>query len=118
MKTLFYSGDLRSAERVLVDVVGEPALLMAGDFRHSKYQYYYANILFKKGKFKEALKEISQQLGISKDKTGWEISVRVLAILCNMELERLTRLRCWWRTCASTWSVIKRKATRSLSAMP
>jgi hypothetical protein len=88
LKTLFYTGDMRAAERVLVDVVGEPGIHMAGEFRQSKYQYYLANILFAKGKYKEALRVISQHMEISKDKTGWEISVRVLAILCNMELER------------------------------
>ena len=32
---------------------------------------------------------ISRQLDISKDKTGWEISLRIFAIMCNIELLRL-----------------------------
>jgi tetratricopeptide (TPR) repeat protein len=59
-----------------------------GNFRVDKYNYYHTCLLFKEGRHKEALRELSTHHDISRDKTGWEISLRVLAIMSNIELQR------------------------------
>jgi hypothetical protein len=88
LKTLFYMDDMKGAGRALNELVENSALTNTGDFRFSKYQFYSANILFSQAKYKEALKDLSQHLDISKDKSGWEVAVRVLAIMCDVELQR------------------------------
>lgn len=58
-----------------------------GAFRHAKYQYFKAALLFKKGDFTGCQRIISQNLEISSDKGGWDIATRFLMIQCNIELE-------------------------------
>ncbi|HEY6160839.1 MAG TPA: hypothetical protein VI112_06435 [Bacteroidia bacterium] len=88
LKAWFYWGKYNEAEKAL-KVLRENTNMSIGDFRISKYSFYHACILFKQQKYKEALKEVSQHLELSKDKAGWDIALRVLAILCNIELQRL-----------------------------
>ncbi|HET7817704.1 MAG TPA: hypothetical protein VFL70_00200, partial [Bacteroidia bacterium] len=59
-----------------------------GAFRHAKYNFLFANALFKGGRYKEVITLLSQGLEISKDKAGWEIGIRVLGIMACLELER------------------------------
>jgi tetratricopeptide (TPR) repeat protein len=89
LRTYFYSNTTALAEKILKEISEHPSASNLGDFRASKYPYYLANIHFKKGRYKEALKEINQQLEIAQDKTGWGIHQRVLGIMCNIELGRL-----------------------------
>jgi tetratricopeptide (TPR) repeat protein len=88
MKACFYCNSIALAEKALNEIMNSPGVALLGDFRSSKYPYYQSHILFKKGKYKEALKEITQQLEIAQDKSGWGIHQRVLAIMCNVELQR------------------------------
>ena len=57
-----------------------------GEFRHAKYNFLLANALFKLRRFTEALNILSQELEISKDKTGWEIGLRTLKIMTLVEM--------------------------------
>lgn len=60
-----------------------------GESRFSKYNYLLANALFKQAKYKEASQLLSQERGLSKDKTGWEIGARVLTIMTHVETLKL-----------------------------
>jgi hypothetical protein len=59
-----------------------------GEFRWAKYNYLLACALFKLGRFTETLNLLSQNLEISKDKTGWEIGLRTLKIMALVELNK------------------------------
>ncbi len=84
---LIYSRSYKRASELLKDMLKSDNC-QAGSFRYAKYRFCLANILFMEGKFKEALRILSENLDLSSDKTGWDISVRVLAIICNIELEK------------------------------
>ncbi|MEW6470363.1 MAG: hypothetical protein AB1458_15720 [Bacteroidota bacterium] len=83
----FLANDIPKAEETAATLLKSP-VQSQGDFRMAKYRYYYANVLFRKGDHKGALKELSRRFEISRDKAGWEVGVRVLTILCNIELQR------------------------------
>ncbi len=57
-----------------------------GEFRHDRIIYYAACVDFALGKYNEALKKCTQSLEIRKDKAGWEIALRTLTIMCQIEL--------------------------------
>jgi tetratricopeptide (TPR) repeat protein len=61
-----------------------------GEFRFSKYNYLLANALFKLKRFEEARQLLSQTRAISKDKAGWEIGARVLGIMTQVEMLKLS----------------------------
>ncbi|MBL7883086.1 MAG: tetratricopeptide repeat protein [Bacteroidia bacterium] len=61
----------------------------SGEFRKSKYIYYQACILFEQKNYKCALALLSQSLEIEKDKTRWNISVRILHIMLFIELNMI-----------------------------
>jgi tetratricopeptide (TPR) repeat protein len=61
----------------------------AGEFRISKYIFYQAYVFFALGKFKEALNLLNESLEIEKDKSRWNISVRILHIQLFVELNKI-----------------------------
>ena len=87
-KALFYWNKFEETGKALARLKGEIDMSI-GDFRISKYSFYHACILFKQGNYKDALREVSQHLELSKDKAGWDIALRVLGIMCNLEMERM-----------------------------
>lgn len=84
---LFYSGKLDEAEKICKQLLKAPELTH-GSFRLAQYKFYYAAVLFSQKNYKGALKQLAQQLEISTDKTGWEVSLRLLNIMCCVELDR------------------------------
>ena len=58
------------------------------DFRIAKLYFYQACIHFKKCKYKECLQIINKAIPLNKDKTGYDIAIRVLRIQCLVELDR------------------------------
>jgi tetratricopeptide (TPR) repeat protein len=85
---LFYGNQLEDASKVLEALLSVTAS-QQGDFRVAKFRFYYANVLFKQGNFKGALRELLQNAELSKDKIGWEIAIRVLTIMTYIELDGL-----------------------------
>jgi tetratricopeptide (TPR) repeat protein len=59
-----------------------------GDFRYAKYLFYQANVYFMQAKFKEALAVLNFKLELSKDRQGWDLSIRLLKIQALIELDR------------------------------
>lgn len=82
------AGELKKAEAVSKELL-KSSRFSQGDFRLAKYRFYNAALQFKKENFKGALKELNQKLEISKDKTGWDISIHLLIIMTNIELGRI-----------------------------
>ncbi len=60
-----------------------------GEFRKSKFIFYHAYVLFADKKYKEALQVLNKSLEIEKDKTRWNLSVRILNIMAFIQLEKL-----------------------------
>lgn len=85
---LLYGNNLKEAEQVSAELLRTTTAGAQGDFRLAKYEFYRANSLFKKKEFKEAMKILGRKHELSKDKIGWEIAIRVLTIMTQVELER------------------------------
>ncbi len=83
----FYPNDIIGAEACLADLtrMSRPE---KGEFRNSKYEFFQACVYFKKGEFSEANRILTSHQDVSKDKEGWDIAIRVLRIMCNIELGR------------------------------
>ncbi|MDF2437996.1 MAG: hypothetical protein K0Q95_2372 [Bacteroidota bacterium] len=67
----------------------EHKLSDSGTFNHAKYIYYNAVLLFQRKEFKKSLTVLAKSLEIEKDKTRWNISVRVLSIMLFIELRKV-----------------------------
>nr|MBA3706208.1 hypothetical protein [Bacteroidota bacterium] len=75
---------LRCLEKLL-----NHSLIDTGEFRKSKYIYYQSCVLFISKKYKEALSLLKMSMEIEKDKTRWNISLRILNIMLFIELEKI-----------------------------
>ncbi len=82
---LFYDGKYEEAEKVSGELM-QSAAAEVGEFRHSKYCYMRAAALFRLGNCQAALNQFSGRMEISKDKAGWELGIRILSLMCNIEL--------------------------------
>jgi len=85
---LFYAGKYNEAEAVAQSML-RISRNELGEWRYAQFTYLHACVLFKLGKFKEVFNLLSQQLEISKDKSGWELSLRALRIMALIETEQL-----------------------------
>lgn len=85
---LFYEGRYNEAEAVAQSMLSISRNEL-GEWRYAQFTYLHACVLFKLHKFDEAFNILSQQLEISKDKSGWELSLRVLRIMVLIETEQL-----------------------------
>ncbi|MFL5763810.1 MAG: tetratricopeptide repeat protein [Bacteroidia bacterium] len=84
----FYGKDYQTAKKCLDLLLNQPTE-DAGEFRKSKYIFYNAWISFAKREYKEALALLNTSLEIEKDKSRWNISVRILHILLFIELNKI-----------------------------
>jgi hypothetical protein len=81
----FYGGWLDLARESLCDMLSI-SKNEQGDFRHSKYNFFMACIHFRQHNFTEANRILNNYQDISMDQSGWDISVRILRIMCSIEL--------------------------------
>jgi hypothetical protein len=82
---LFYEGAIEKAHKIATMLLETPSLEQ-GDFRHDKYRFFIACTYFQKGYYKRALGILDHYQEIGKDKTGWNISARLLRIMCHIEV--------------------------------
>jgi hypothetical protein len=83
----FYDEDLERSKS-LSQILLKSAKNEMGDFRYAKYLFYQANVLCMQKKFKEANRVLNYKLQLSKDKQGWDLSIRILKIRILVELDR------------------------------
>jgi tetratricopeptide (TPR) repeat protein len=83
----FYDEDLERSN-VLCQILLKSAKNEMGDFRYAKYLFYQANVLCMQKKYKEANKVLNYRLQLSKDKQGWDLSMRILKIQVLVEMDR------------------------------
>jgi len=60
-----------------------------GEFRYAKYLFYQANVLFMNQNYKEVLQVLNRKMELTKDKIGWNFSIRVLTIQTLIALGRM-----------------------------
>lgn len=83
----FYSGNYSRASHYVSQLISQPKS-NAGQFRSSIYIYFKACLLFAQGQYKEAQVLLREPLEIEKDKTRWNISLRILNIMIFVELNK------------------------------
>jgi hypothetical protein len=84
----FYQDDLNGSQRLSQELLRSVKKEM-GDFLFAKYLFYQSNVLYMQQKFKETLRLLNYKLQLSKDKQGWDVSIRILKIQTLIELGRL-----------------------------
>jgi hypothetical protein len=84
----FYQSDLTNSQK-LNQLLLRSVKKETGDFRFAKYLFYQANVLFALAKHKEAHRLLNFKLQLSKDKQGWDLSIRILKIQTLVEMGRL-----------------------------
>lgn len=84
----FYGNNYKEAIKCTEEML-QHSLSDTGGYRKSKFIYYQACVLFATNQFKEALQLLNKSLEIEKDKTGWNIALRILNILVFIELNKI-----------------------------
>lgn len=85
--SVFFCGDFVRAEKIVAELQSDKSHSL-NDFRIAKPYFYQACIHFKKDEYKQALQIINKAIPLNKDKTGYDIAIRVLKIKCLVELTR------------------------------
>jgi tetratricopeptide (TPR) repeat protein len=85
---LFYSGNYSKAHKLARHLV-DGSQSQVGDFRHDKYRFYLSCTLFKENKYNQALTILHSYQEIARDKAGWEMAIRLLRIMCYIEIGNL-----------------------------
>lgn len=86
---LFYAGNYSEAAALTQEMLHSASRKESGEWRIAQFTYLHACVLFKLNKFHEAFILLNQPLEISKDKSGWQISIRVLRIITLIETEQI-----------------------------
>ncbi len=81
----YYQGDLATAEVVLKELM-QLKSMRANKFMQSKWAYFNANLCFSAGKYDEALALLQQQTELFSDKSGWRIGIKILEMMCIVEM--------------------------------
>ncbi len=84
----FYGKNYKQAIKCSEEML-QHSLVDTGGYRKSKFIYYEACVLFATKHHKEALQLLNKSLEIEKDKTGWNIALRILTILVFIELNKI-----------------------------
>lgn len=84
----FYGNNYQKAKKCTEEMF-EHSLADTGQFRKSKFVYYQACIHFANSEYRETLNLLNKSLDIEKDKTRWNISLRILNIMNYIELLKL-----------------------------
>ncbi|HSH65830.1 MAG TPA: hypothetical protein VLB84_08535 [Bacteroidia bacterium] len=86
---LFYGGNYCNAIQCIEEIQTH-LVADIGKYRKSKFIYFQAYAFFASNQFKDALQLLNKTLEIEKDKTGWNISVKILIILVFIKLNKLS----------------------------
>ncbi len=85
---LFYNKDFEKALNTTNYMLSHE-LTDAGKFRADKFLFYKSCIFFSQEKIKEASELIRNSLEIEKDKTGWNVQLRLLSIMILIEQSKM-----------------------------
>jgi tetratricopeptide (TPR) repeat protein len=80
----FYAGKYEEALQVIENML-RFEVINKGEFRHDKFKFLRACVLFKLNRKKEAISICNQVLEITKDKARWDLGIRYLKLMCLFE---------------------------------
>lgn len=81
----FYSGRYEEAAET-IDTVLHFKVMQKNTFLQSRWAYYKANLLFRKGEFEDALGILQQESALLADKSGWRLGYKILEMMCIIEI--------------------------------
>ncbi len=84
----FYLGELNAAEKITKEIINN-GVNVNTPFQISKRSFLLANILFLKKQHKEAHRILQDTKEIERDKEGWNLGIRILSIINQLEGEKL-----------------------------
>lgn len=87
VEAYYYLGSFNELEKMILKL-SEESFYQQFDYRRTKLRYYLGMVYFLKGEFKKAKFEFNDTREIEKDKEGWNIWIRIMRILCDVEMER------------------------------
>jgi tetratricopeptide (TPR) repeat protein len=82
---LYYNGDYSGALKRIDELMDAE---MGGEFRAGKRQYQKACVLFMLGRYDQVQKELTILNPIEEDHEGWNLALRTLFIMNDVELEK------------------------------
>jgi len=82
----FYKGEISDA-RYIVNDLYDKTNVEESKFQQSRYSYYKAACAFINGTFREVSQLLGETREVEKDKEGWNIAVRILSILNQIETQ-------------------------------
>ncbi len=80
----FYWGKYEEALKIIENMLLFE-VINKGEFRHDKFKFLRACVLFKLKRIKEAISICNQVLEITKDKGRWDLGIRYLKLMCLLE---------------------------------
>lgn len=84
----FYHGKYDKANACMQDLLNHK-LIDTGNFSSAKYIYYHSALLFAQKKFKQSYSILNKSLEIEKEKSAWNISLKIINIMLCIELNRI-----------------------------
>lgn len=84
----YYKGDVDKAFQFIQGLTSSSNTDTISSFIHSKRFYYLSNIMFVKNNYIESKRILTLCRPLEKDKDGWNIGIRLLYVLNNIELEK------------------------------
>jgi hypothetical protein len=84
----FYLSDLTGSQRLSHELL-RSVKKEVGDFFFAKYLFYQASVYFALGRYKDTLRQLNFKMQLSKDKQGWDMSIRILKIQTTVEMSNL-----------------------------
>ncbi len=88
---LFYNQDFEKA-LVATNFMIAHELSDSGKFRRDKFIFYKACVYFSQNKIKESSELIRSSLEIEKDKSGWNVQLRLLSIMIFIEQDKIDEI--------------------------
>jgi len=83
--SFFYRG-LYDEAIVLLDEMKKNRNITRNHMLRSKWNFYDAQLHFRMGKYAESLSILQQQTDLFSDKSGWRIGIKILEMMCIVEL--------------------------------
>jgi tetratricopeptide (TPR) repeat protein len=81
----YYQGHLDTANQILKELL-QIKSMRNNKFMQSKWGFFQANLCFSEGKYDEALALLQQQTELFSDKSGWRLGIKILEMMCIVEM--------------------------------
>ncbi|MFN8165250.1 MAG: hypothetical protein U0X76_03525 [Bacteroidia bacterium] len=86
-----YQDKFHEADEYLKSLLNTP-IESSIQYRYDRWRFFESSLLFISKRYNQALSELNRIKEIDKDKEGWNVNKRILAILCRIELGDLNSI--------------------------